>query len=1153
MILFPTFKGLTINVRGLSENKFSSVVECFRRQGLDFCFVQETMISDKRVMDSFSSRWRGPIYWSPAVGRRGGVAVFLTDELRNKITCWKKDADGRVLSILLNCDGVRLNLVNVYAPTVPRQRVPFFQVVHSFFFPHSEYVVGGDFNCYDSPSDKFGGNVSISPVLSNFKSCFSLRDAWRALHPRDFQFTWFSPDLSVASRLDTFLVFRSFSSSVSSCDIAPCVFSDHDFVFISFDLGSSPRVGPGVWKINNSLLEDESFCEQIRALIDRFLLFKHAFISVSAFWESLKEDIKASTVSFSRQRRVDLSRQRVLLTNRLISAKRRLTSGDPSAKSEIVDLEVALRALISSESEGVKIRSRVKWLEEGEAPTRFFFKSATQKFEKSFVHSIFTPDGSEVSTLPEVIGAHETFYSALFAEEPVDSTVQEHLLSFVTRRLSEFDRELCEGALSLDEATDALKLSNCDKTPGPDGLSVEFYLTFWSRLGPLLVEGFNESLRVSELSDSMKSSVTRLVYKKDDKRCLKNWRPISLLNVDYKICSKAFSLRLSKVLESIIDPDQTCSVPGRSIVSNLQLIRDTLDFIDRTGETGILVSLDQEKAFDRVNRSFLLRLLEHLGFGPSFINCIYTLYNGANMRVIVNGFLSDEIPIRRGVRQGDSLSPMLYILCVEVLACKIRACRDIEGFLLPGAGGTHFKVGQYADDTTSLVKNVASLHNLFREVRLYELGTGAKLNVSKTEAMWLGAWRDRTDQPLGLTWVRKLKILGVVFGTVPVERDNWEPRLSKLDNSLSLWKSRSLSFVGKVLILNILGLSKFLYLSRVLIPPRWVFDRYNSLIWPFLWGARLETVARKSIVCPLDQGGLGLVDFKSKGEALRLSTLVKTLADPAFKCFYLIRYFCGSRLAPLRPEWSALRDNHTPSAALPTPFYVCLLDSLKSFNFPSSFSESKTFYKEILKQHSTSLSLPSFWSPILRGDFRLSRHWASVRDSFTENFKNDLLWLITLRAVKVRESLRNWGYIDNPWCASCPRVESIDHCFRVCPRVNAVWVFFFPLLSLLLAHPFPLCGASIFFFQLPFSNEKSRRLILFVVKSILYGVWRFRNKAVFHNGREDSRAIIKYIIVDIQNRIRVDHYHFSPNKFRSMWCHPALCDFHSDDNLIFKF
>ena len=104
-----------------------------------------------------------------------------------------------------------------------------------------------------------------------------------------------------------------------------------------------------------------------------------------------------------------------------------------------------------------------------------------------------------------------------------------------------------------------------------------------------------------------------------------------------------------------------------------------------------------------------------------------------------------------------------------------------------------------------------------------------------------------------------------------------------------------------------------------------------------------------------------------------------------------------------------------------------------------------------MKHRSTSLTLPGFWSPILRINFRLSCHCASIRDSFTEHFKNDLLWLITLRGVKVRESLRNRGYIDNPLCASCPGVESIDHCFRACLRVNAVCVFFLPLLSLLLA------------------------------------------------------------------------------------------------------
>ena len=814
-------KCATINVRGLSQRKFSLVSDFFRASRLDFCFIQETMISNDAVLRSFSSSWPGPSFWAPAVGRRGGVAILCSDVFRNNVSVWQKDQSGRILSLLVKFDDFNLNLVNLYVPTIPAERKIFFQSVPSFFLPNSRLLIGGDMNCFDSTLDKLGRSVSLDSGFSDLKSCCNLRDAWRLLHPRDRQFTWFSPDHSIASRLDTFLVPRLLCNQVTRCGILPCVFSDHNFVILDYDIAALPLRGPGVWKFNNSFLDDESFCLEILDLIEQFLAFRHCFASQRDFWECLKSDIKLTAIAFSRRKHRLLSSQKVFLTNRLIALKNRLASGDVSASPEILTLEAALRSLLDSELEGSKIRSRVKWAEEGESPSGFFLGLENERHEKGSVSSVFDSEGQEVFSLPDMIQAHERFYSSLFSEEPIDPVAQSHLFEHVTRRLSEAERESCEGLLSLNEASEALRLSNRNKTPGSDGLTVEFYSAFWSLLGPLLVDMFNESLAHREVCDSMKSSVTRLVHKKDDRRNLKNWRPISLLNVDYKICSKALSLRLKKVLGSIVDPDQTCSVPGRSISSNLALLRDTLDFIERTGETGVLISLDQEKAFDRVNRSFLMNLLEHFGFGPSFCSWIFSLYNGAYMRILVNDFLSDPVPLLRGVRQGDALSPMLYVLCVEVLACRIRDSPAIEGFLLPGAGGVQFKVGQYADDTTAFVKNDSSLFSLFDAIAFYERGSGAKLNLSKTEAMWLGAWKDRLDEPLGLTWVRKMKILGVFFGTVDVERDNWEPRLSKLDKTLSRWKSRSLSFIGKVLILNILALSKLLYVSRVLVPPKW--------------------------------------------------------------------------------------------------------------------------------------------------------------------------------------------------------------------------------------------------------------------------------------------------------------------------------------------
>ena len=310
------------------------------------------MISDKRVIDSLSSRWRGPSFWSPAVGRRGGVAILFSSGLQDNLSVWKKDTEGRVLSVLLNFDSQSINLVNLYAPTVPADRRVFYQSVHLYFFPHSSFIVGGDFNCYDGSSDKFGGTVSISSDLSDLKWSFLLRDAWRALHPRTRQFTWFNSDSSVASRLDTFLVARSLLPSVKSCVISPCVFSDHEFVFIDLVLDVSSKYGPGVWKLNNSLLEDESYCEKIRSLIDRFLLFKHVFSSSGSFWESLKNDIKVESIAFSKQKRRDLSDRRVSLTNRLIALKHRLVSGDSSVKLEIADLEGSLKVLMTEEYVG---------------------------------------------------------------------------------------------------------------------------------------------------------------------------------------------------------------------------------------------------------------------------------------------------------------------------------------------------------------------------------------------------------------------------------------------------------------------------------------------------------------------------------------------------------------------------------------------------------------------------------------------------------------------------------------------------------------------------------------------------------------------------------------------------------------------------------
>lgn len=164
------------------------------------------------------------------------------------------------------------------------------------------------------------------------------------------------------------------------------------------------------------------------------------------------------------------------------------------------------------------------------------------------------------------------------------------------------------------------------------------------------------------------------------------------------------------------------------------------------------------------------------------------------------------------------------------------------------------------------------------------------------------------DKPLGLKWVTKMKILGVWYtnGLANVDPDNWQSKLNKLEKNLNIWKTRSLSFVGKALIINVLGANKFWFLARVLPTPEWVISRFKSLVFAFLWNSEMETVSRQTLLAPVEDGGLGIIDFLAKSKALKISLVVSSLVKQESKAFYLTKYFIGSQLAKLQPEWSHL-------------------------------------------------------------------------------------------------------------------------------------------------------------------------------------------------------------------------------------------------------
>ena len=195
-----------------------------------------------------------------------------------------------------------------------------------------------------------------------------------------------------------------------------------------------------------------------------------------------------------------------------------------------------------------------------------------------------------------------------------------------------------------------------------DGLTVEFYLVFWPLVGKCLVECLNFARCHGKLSTSQKQAMITLLEKKDkDKRLLKNWRPISLINMDVKIGSKAMAKRLELILPLLIHHSQNTFIKGRSIFDAIRTIDDTLEYAKRNNRPGILVAIDFEKDFDSLSRTFLVKVLQKFNFGTYFMQWIRTFHTNLSSCVLNNGFATNFFSVNRGVRQGDPLLPLLFI------------------------------------------------------------------------------------------------------------------------------------------------------------------------------------------------------------------------------------------------------------------------------------------------------------------------------------------------------------------------------------------------------------------------------------------------------------------------------------------------------------
>ena len=781
-----------------------------------------------------------------------------------------------------------------------------------------------------------------------------------------------------------------------------------------------------------------------------------------------------------------------------------------------IDLEAA---------EGARVRARVRWAEEGESSSRYFFHLEKKRGSNSWVSAIRDGDGNIVSNIRDILSSWVSYYSSLFTACETDLSTQDRLLSNMADPLPFTAASECEGYLTVSEVKTALEGMAKGKSPGLDGLPAEFYLVFWDSIGADLVEVFNASFDAGTLPFSQRGALITLLYKKDDRLDPKNWRPISLLNVDYKLCARALAARLLSVIHHVVALDQTCGVPSRFIGENVALLRDVAELAQELDLPVALLSLDQEKAFDRVDWSFLSRTLSCMGFGPSFISWVKLLYTDIRSAIFVDGYISSSFRPSRGVRQGCPLSPLLYVLTMEVLAVNLRLNPDIVGLVVPRINVRLPVLSLYADDTTVITSSDSAIKATFDTYAEFERGTGSKLNLSKCEGLWLGAWRGRSDAPVAIRWSSdKVKFLGVYIGNGDQSEANWRPRIDAVEKCLNSWRHRSLSFGGRALVSNALALSRIWYVASLVPMPRWVSRELNSILFKFFWGGKRDLVMRDVVVHPREEGGFGVVSVVFKVQALLAQWVRRFQASPN-SWVSLLTYWCFDRFG-LGPVVVFSCPSLLSPSALP-PFYASLLRAWRELQgslvsgelvvgsgiarpLPLAGLTCKSCYKLLLnlypcEPHCVSKFKPSF------GDLDWASVWNSLFFMPLDRRVIDFNWKLAHGVLYTAERLISFGYSIPAACFCEHHVESSEHLFFSCPlaRSGIDWIQSLLFIASPLA---PVLTARHLLFG--FSNDELRcvpRVFPYLLNVCKYCLWLQRNDYRFRSIRPSAVRLLASI------------------------------------------
>jgi hypothetical protein len=876
-VFLMKLKLLTWNVRGLNDPKKRVVLKNWlRKWKVDVVCLQETKLDkvDGRMISSiWGNRFAG---WEvlDAAHTAGGVLLLWDKRVVERI-------DSKVGMFSVSChwkslgDGFEWVGTGVYGPNRDDSRSELWAELVEVRNQWSQpWCIFGDFNVVRFPSER-RGCVRVTPAMeefSDFIDGYNLID----LPLNGGLYSWCNGAANPSmSRIDRVLISTDWEEHYPDVvqKLMPKPISDHNPVLL--EAGGMAR-GKSSFKFENMWLKVPKFVDKVQKWWSGYSYSGTPSFVLAQKLKALKGDLKEwNRLEFGD---VGIKRQQLECELQAYDEKESLSSLSPEEHILREVCKAELERMAQLEEVSWRQKSRSLWLKEGDNNTKFFHKMANSHRRYNYMDKVEV-DGVVFEEESEIREKVVHFYESLYQEtETWRPTVDGLEFEMIT----ENESAVLERQFDKEEVLQVVKDLQGDKAPGPDGFTMAFFQKCWSVLEADVMGFFDEVYHYCKFERSLNASFIALIPKKQNASNIRDFRPISLIGSVYKLLAKVLANRLKGVLDKLISESQNAFVGGRKILDSVLIANECLDSRLKSRIPGVICKLDIEKAYDHVNWSCLLHLLERMGFGRRWRLWIESCISSVQFSVLVNGSPEGFFSCSRGLRQGDPLSPLLFLLVMEVLSRMLRKVEE-EGLIRGFRAGSNAAEGLcishllYADDTILFCDaNVDQLVYVRMVLTCFEAVTGLRVNMAKSEMVPVGEVQNIAELADSLCCHiggLPLSYLGMPLGASYKAVAVWNPILEKLERRLSGWQKLYLSKGGRLTLLKSTLSSLPTYFLSLFTIPISVVRRIEKLQRDFLWGDMGDEVKHHLVgwdkVCtPKEVGGLGVRSLILTNKAL---------------------------------------------------------------------------------------------------------------------------------------------------------------------------------------------------------------------------------------------------------------------------------------------